>query len=110
MQLRRANHARQPPQKPKVKETVVQLQAARSSQSGGAETIRAPLSLRREHLLPSVTDKCRRGKRGDNSRYAYLSCIASVKRQELAIVRSRWRHRARKLAANPGKRAHAASS
>ena len=61
LQPRRANHARQPPQRPEAKETVVRLQVERSSRSGDAETMRAPLSLRRERSLPSVTDKCRRG-------------------------------------------------
>lgn len=44
LQLRRTNHARQPPQKPKVKETVVRPLVARSSRSGDAATMRAPLS------------------------------------------------------------------
>jgi len=58
LQLRRASHARQSPQRSAAKKTVARLPVARSSRSCDAGTHEL-LSLRRERSLPSVTDRSR---------------------------------------------------
>jgi hypothetical protein len=84
----RANHARGPPQGRRARAALALSPAVRSSRSDETGTSRAPLSSAGEFVDPQSPIEAV-GKRGDGSRYAHPSPIASANAtREMTISRA----------------------